>query len=192
MKYSIGIFGSNTGDMNTSLPVADALGRALSKHAESIILITGAFAGIPYQVAKIAADGGTDVWGFSEAPNEARQRELYPGNDLALYGKISYLPPDFQFIDYARACKKYRNVLACATCDAGIIIAGRWGSLNEFTNLLDMQKVIGVLTNSGGIADELPALSRKISKPGQGQIIFDNDPEQLVKRVLATLSAETV
>lgn len=58
----------------------------------------------------------------------------------------------------------YHNVLTTAACDAGIIIAGRWGSMNEFTNLYDMGKVIGVLTGTGGIADELPQLLKKISK----------------------------
>ena len=186
-KYKIGVFGSNTGDMNTTLPEADELGEALGKYAGSAILITGAFAGIPYQVAKIAAAAGVEVWGFSEAVNEAKQKELFPGNDLTIYRRIYYLPADFQFIEYDRACKKYRNVLAIASCDAGVVISGRWGSLNEFTNLIDMQKTAGVLTGTGGIADELPALSRKISKAGQGEAIFDSSPEKLLKNLFSSI-----
>jgi predicted Rossmann-fold nucleotide-binding protein len=187
MKYKIGVFGSNTGDMHTTLPAADELGQTLGEYAESVSLITGAFAGLPYQVAKVAAAAGVEVWGFSEAQEEAGQKKLFPGNDLIIYGRISYLPSDFQFAATARACKKYRNVLATASCDAGIIISGRWGSLNEFTNLLDMQKIVGVLTGTGGIADELPALSQKISKEGQGKIIFESDPQKLLQRLLDAL-----
>lgn len=93
----------------------------LGQYVESVSLITGAFADVPYQVAEIAAAEGMKVWGFSEAQDEAGQRRLVPGNDLAIYHRVSYLP-------------------------------------------LDMQKVVGVLTGTGGIADELPILSRKISK----------------------------
>jgi hypothetical protein len=192
VQYKIGIFGSNTGDMNTTLPQATALGQVLSKYAESVMLITGAFAGIPYQVAKIAAASGVKVWGFSEAVNEAKQKELFPGNDLTIYSRISYLPADFEFVDYDRASKKYRNVLAIANCDAGIVLAGRWGTLNEFTNLVDIQKTVGVLTGTGGVADELLALSRKISKPGQGEALFSDDPQELVDKLFSSLAAKNL
>lgn len=86
---------------------------------------------------------------------------------------------------------KYRNVISTATCDAAIVISGRWGSLNELSNLLDMQKVVGVLTDTGGIADELPELSKKISKEGQGKLIFEPDPQILVEKLLEVLSTRT-
>jgi len=111
--------------MNTTLPQATSLGQGLSKYADSVMLITGAFAGIPYQVAKNAAAGGVKVWGFSEAVDETKQKELFPDNDLGIYHRISYLPADFPFTEYDRASKKYRNVLAIANCDAGIVLAGR-------------------------------------------------------------------
>ena len=62
------------------------------------------------------------------------------------------------------ARKKYRNVSSTANCDAGIIISGRWGTMNEFTNLYDMGKVIGILTETSGVADEIKNLSKKINK----------------------------
>ena len=132
------------------------------------------------------------VWGFSEAVNEAKQKELFPGNDLTIYSRISYLPADFEFVDYDRASKKYRNVLAIANCDAGIVLAGRWGTLNEFTNLVDIQKTVGVLTGTGGVADELLALSRKISKPGQGEALFSDDPQELVDKLFSSLAAKNL
>ena len=92
------------------------------------------------------------------------------------------------FAGNRRICMKYRNVLSTAACDAGIIIAGQWGSLNEFTNLIDMQKVVGVLTGSGGVADELQALTAKIVKEGQGKVLFDSAPRALVKKLLTQLS----
>jgi predicted Rossmann-fold nucleotide-binding protein len=187
MKYKIGIYGSVAGDYEKYMPLAEDIGRLLGKHANSVILITGACPGLPYAAAKSAADQGVEVWGFSSSINEAGQRQEYADDDLSIYSKVVYVPEDFPFAANDRACKKYRNVISTATCDAGIIISGRWGSLNEFTNLIDMQKTVGILAGTGGIADELPLLTQKISKSGQGQVLFESDAGQLVKKLLNVL-----
>jgi glycogen synthase len=53
-----------------------------------------------------------------------------------------------------------------------------------------MQKTIGVLTGTGGVADELPDLAKKINKEGQGEIFFDNNPKSLVEKLLAVLKSQ--
>lgn len=77
-----------------------------------------------------------------------------------------------------------RNVLSTATCDGGIVLSGRYGTLNEFTNLYDMGKVIGVLTGTGGTADLLPNLGKQISKPSKATVFFDNSASALVNQVI--------
>ena len=51
-----------------------------------------------------------------------------------------------------------------------------------------MGKIIGVYTDTGGIAGELENLNKKIYKPGKAKIIFNNDPELLIKKILAELA----
>ncbi len=187
MKYKVGVYGSAAGDYEAFLPIAAKVGQALAEHADSVIVITGACPGLPYAAAKTAAAQGVEVWGFSSSPSEAVQRQEYAADDLSIYAKLVYVPQDFPFADSDQACKKYRNVISTANCDAAIIMSGRWGSLNEFTDLIDMGKTVGVLTGSGGIADELPALSRKISKAGQGELLFDGDAGRLVEKLLSSL-----
>ena len=177
--------------MEEVLPKARELGRALSNYAEQLILVTGGCAGLPYEVASNAAQGGVEIWGFSPSHDRADHTKNNPGEDSSIYSKLVFVPAEFPFADNRRACMKYRNVISTATCDAGIIISGRWGSLNEFTNLLDMQKTVGVLTGTGGIADELPGLAKKISKEGQGKIIFESDPRKLTKAIIQSLATET-
>ena len=80
--------------------------------------------------------------------------------------------------------KKYRNVISTANCDAGIIISGRWGTMNEFTNLHDMGKVIGIFTSTGGIADDIFRLSKKIHKPSKAELIFDDSPKKLIGKII--------
>jgi predicted Rossmann-fold nucleotide-binding protein len=189
-KYRVGVFGSSAGEYEASLPLAEEIGRLLGEQADSVIVITGACPGLPYAAAQAAAAKGAEVWGFSSSLDAAAQKNEYPDDDLSIYSKLIYVPADFPLPGNDRTYKKYRNLISTANCDAAIIISGRWGTLNEFTNLIDMQKTVGVLTGSGGIADEIPALAQRISKAGQGQIIFDADPKQLIKKLLALLAAE--
>jgi predicted Rossmann-fold nucleotide-binding protein len=191
MKYKIGVYGSAAGDYAAFVPIAEKIGSALGKHADSVIIITGACSGLPYAAAKAAASKDTEVWGFSSSLDLLALKAEYPDNDVTFYKKLIYVPSEFSFSDNDLARKKYRNVISTATCDAAIIISGRWGTLNEFTNLVDFGKTVGVLTGTGGIADELPALTRKISKPGQGQILFDADPKVLVDKLLSELKGNS-
>jgi predicted Rossmann-fold nucleotide-binding protein len=188
-KFNIGIFGSGAGEMDGILPKAKELGQILGEHSDQVRLITGACTGIPYAVAKEAAKKGSEVWGFSPKLDLKGQKQFTPNDDIGIYAKIIYIPNDFQYANNDLVCKKYRNVLSTAACDAGIIISGRWGTLNEFTNLIDLQKVVGILTETGGVADQLPHLSQTISKEGQGQFIFDSKPSELVEEILDHLKS---
>ncbi len=186
MKYKIGVFASCAGDLSEVLPQAIDVGRVLGDYADAAIVITGAGNGIPYEIAKEAARHGVEVWGFSDSFDLQHHKQNYPDHDLKIYSKLIYISheavKDTPFDESERARKKYRNVFSTSICDGGIVLSGRWGALNEFTNLVDMQKITGVLTGTGGIADELPALSQKITKEGQGQIIFDDDPIDFLQR----------
>lgn len=186
MKYKIGVFGSAEGDLEKILSRTRVLGKKLAE--ENVIVITGASTGLPYEVAKTAKKYSAEIWGFSQATNLEDQEKLSPGCDSSIYKKLIYIPKNFEFASNNAVCKKYRNVTSTATCDAGIIIAGRWGTLNEFTNLYDMGKIIGVLIGTGGIADELENLNKKISKKSKAKVLFDDSPIELVKKVISELT----
>ena len=188
MKYKLAIYGSAAGDMSKAAPTAHELGKILQGYADQFILITGACPGLPYAVVSEAASSGIEIWGFSAELDMASLQTSAPDDDHTIYSKIIYVPGDLPFVSNDRARKKYRNIVSAVTCDAAIIISGRWGTLNEFTNAIDFQKTVGVLTCTGGIADELVDLSKKISKAGQGALIFDDDPKRLVQRLIASLN----
>ena len=188
MKYKIGVFGSAEGDIQKIFNKARSLGKELGK--QKVIVITGASTGLPYEVAKTAKEHDAQVWGYSQASNFEDQEKLSPGCDSSIYKKLIYIPKNYEFASNNAVCKKYRNVTSTATCDAGIIIAGRWGTMNEFTNLYDMGKVIGVLTDTGGVADELQSLNQKIYKKSKAKVLFNDSPAELVKGVIHELSAK--
>lgn len=185
MKYKIGVFGSAEGDIQKLSSRAQTLGKELGK--QNAIVITGASTGLPYEVAKAAKEHGAEVWGFSQATNLKEQEKLAPDCNSSVYKKLIYIPKNYEFASNNAVCKKYRNVTSTATCDAGIIIAGRWGTLNEFTNLYDMGKIIGVLTGTGGIADELADLNKKINKKSKAEVLFSDYPKKIIQNVIKEL-----
>jgi predicted Rossmann-fold nucleotide-binding protein len=71
--------------------------------------------------------------------------------------------------------------------DAGIIISGGWGSLNEFTTLLYDGKPIGILTGTGGLADELAGWFPKLRKKSASKVLFSDNPEDLVSLLIDEL-----
>jgi len=188
-KYKIGVYGSSAGDIAKIIPLAAEIGRQLGRYSEAVIVITGACSGLPYAAAKAASDLDTEVWGYSSSLDLDALKVEYPDDDVTIYKKLIYVPPEFTFSGRDLIRKKYRNIISTANCDAGILISGRWGTLNEFTNLIDFGKPVGVLTGTGGVADELPGLTKKVSKAGQGKIIFESDPVRLVDRLLKDLKA---
>lgn len=187
MKEKIGIFGSAVYESEEIKTKAQELGLVLADY--DVILITGACTGLPYQVALAAyKKNKTEIWGFSPARNYQEQVSLTPDDDNTIYSRLIYTHANFEFVDNIAAARKYRNVLSTANCDGGIIVSGRMGTFNEFTNLYDMGKVIGVLTETGGIADILPELITKINKPSKAAVIFNSSPQTLIKDVLQEIS----
>lgn len=189
MKFKIGIFGSAEDFDQSLVGKVKELGSLLGKN--KVIVITGATSGFPYIVSYEAFKNGAEIWGYSYEQNIENFKKRMSDHDFSIYTKLLYIPKSFPFAFNVQVSKKYRNVISTANCDAGIIISGRWGTLNEFTNLYDMGKVIGVLTGTGGIADELPKLSKKINKKSNAKILFSGSPKKLIQNVIKTLKKRT-
>lgn len=197
MKYKIGIFGSAVDDNKKALAVAKDLGKELSKY-KNIILITGASTGLPYMIASTAQKLGSKVWGFTPETSLKMHKDAFPDNDSSIFTRLFYVPKYYKKLFFINenlifksdklARQNYRNVISTVNCDAAIIISGRWGTLNEFVNLYDTGKVIGILTGTGGIADELESLVKKIPKKTNAIVYFDNSPKKLISKILKSLN----
>lgn len=185
-KYKIGVYGSAILENDDILKRAKNLGRELGKY--DLTLITGAGRGLPYQVVSQAKkeNSGIEILGYPPALN-LKELKKYTGDDLSIYTKLFYVPLSFPLAANIGANRQYRNVISTTNCDAGIIISGRWGTLNEFINLYQTGKIIGILTGTGGIADELPRLMKKITKESESKVVFNDDPKELVKEVIEEL-----
>ena len=182
MKYKFVVSGA----ADTSFCSANAdelafqLGQEIVK--QNGILITGATTGIPHSAARGAkAAGGISV-GISPAATYAAHIKSYR------------LPIEhFDFIIYTGFDYSGRNLILTKSADAVIIGCGGFGTMNEFTIALEDNKPIGILTGTGGAADEVSHLIEKINDPhhhGRGRLVYSSEPKELVTKLVAMIEAD--
>lgn len=154
------------------------LGQEVIRH--NGVLVTGATTGAPYWAAIGAKDAGGFVIGVSPAASELEHVKKYK------------LPIDYHdVIIYTGFGYSGRNLLLTRSSDAVLITCGRMGTLNEFTIAFEDAKPIGVLTETGGMADELKDILEK-ARRGGANVVFDSDPRALIEKVMALVKKEKV
>lgn len=142
------------------------------------VLVTGATTGAPYWAAIGAKEAGGFVIGLSPASSEIEHVKKYK------------LPIDYHdVIIYTGFGYSGRNLLLTRSSDAVLLTCGRIGTLNEFTIAFEDDKPIGILTKTGGMADELEDILEKAHR-GRGKVIFDSDPQRLVDKILKMVKKE--
>jgi uncharacterized protein (TIGR00725 family) len=174
LRYSICVSGAAAGKtVKNSSKLAERVGAAFAK--EGHILTTGATVGLPYYAAYGAKkENGTSI-GFS------------PASSLREHLRKYRLPHDvFDFINFTGLNYVGRDLYLVQSSDAVITVGGRFGSLHEFTSALEARKPCGVLLGSGGTADLIPSLM-ELDPSYSDMVIYDNDPEKLVQRMVELL-----
>jgi len=179
-KPVVGVMGASENDALTESEkarvkeLAEGLGAALAKYG--CILITGATTGLPDLVAKACRSHGGFTLGISPAGSRKAHVERYrlpeDGADVIVFTGFGY---------------KGRNVINVRSADIVVIFGGATGTLNEFTIAYDEGKIIGVLEGSGGVADHLREIIEFCKKPARGVLVFDKEPETLIKKCLSAL-----
>jgi uncharacterized protein (TIGR00725 family) len=180
-KPVVGVMGASENDALSETEkarlreLAERLGNALAQRG--CILVTGATTGLPDLVAKAFRKCGGFALGISPAQDRREHLDRYglpeDGSDLIVYTGFGY---------------KGRNVINVRSADVVIIFGGATGTLNEFTIAYDEGKIIGIVEGSGGVADHMKEILRFCKKPTRGRVVFDKDPEKLVKTCLEALS----
>jgi uncharacterized protein (TIGR00725 family) len=156
----------------------NALELATEVGREIAVIMTGATSGIPFWAAKGAKEAGGISIGLSPAVSELAHVKTYR------------LPTDyFDLIIYTGFDYAGRNLLLTRSSDAVITICGRMGSLNEFTVAFEDRKPQGVLEGSGGTADSIKEIVKKMHR-GPGKIVYEKEPKKLVRAVIKMIEKE--
>ncbi len=151
------------------------IGKEIAKN--DILLLTGAGTGYPYEAVKGASSVNGRVFGISPAKDEKEHIEKY-----------KFPTEGFAKIEFTNLGIPGRNFPLVKEADAIIIVSGQIGSLNEFTIAFVDNKVIGILTDSGGITEIIEEVADICNKRGEKEnIVYSSDPKELVSLVLTKL-----
>lgn len=175
---AIGVMGSSGGPMPPEVRVRSfQLGEAIAR--AGCTLVTGACPGLPYDCARGAqAAGGLSV-GISPALSRSEHVKRYSS------------PVDaYDVIIYTGSGLMGREVHNIHSSDIIMIVGGRSGTLGEFSIAFDEGKLIGVLQGTGGIADALPDIVPQLGKRTGAVLIYDPDPDKLVRRCIEEYRTE--
>lgn len=166
MKIKIGVMASAEAEVAAQLnPLLEELGAEIAQR--DCLLLTGATTGVPDAVSREARRHSCFTIGISPAHNTDEHAAVY---GLPVDGCDALIFTGFGL--------KGRNVVLVRSCDIVIVIAGAMGTLNEFTIAVDEGKVVGVMSGTGGIADEIERMLPQVSRPEK--VMIEAQPAKLL------------
>lgn len=152
-----------------AMKLAYKLGEAIARNG--CIITTGATTGFPAWSAAGAKKASGFSIGFSPAANKEEHLAVYK------------LPvDDMDIITYTGFGFPGRDMLLVRSSEAVIFGCGRIGTIHEFTIAFEDGKPIGILEGSW-MTDEVIHTIIKNGNRNADQVVFDNDPERLVKKI---------
>jgi len=174
----VGVMGSAGGKMDADiLERCKELGRAIAD--EGCAILTGGCPGLPHSAVLGCKQRGGMTIGVS--PALSIQEHVYR------YGS----PTDnIDVMIFTGAGLMGREIIGVRSCDIVIIVGGRSGTLGEFSIAYDEGRIIGVLTETGGVADHVESILPVIHKATGSRVFFDKDPRVLVQRCVASFKAD--
>jgi uncharacterized protein (TIGR00725 family) len=172
MKVQIGVMGSAGGPIaDAELALARRIGRRIAERGCTIV--TGACPGLPHA----AVLGADEIGGISLGISPALSREEH----VNIYASPWQPYTAMVFTGSGLMGRETHNI---HSSDLVIFVGGRSGTLGEFCIAYDEGKLIGVLTNSGGISNEFERIAKLVQKETGSILIADDAPEALVDRCL--------
>jgi uncharacterized protein (TIGR00725 family) len=159
-----------------ALEKAKALGRIIAE--KDAVLVTGATTGFPLWAAMGCKEAGGISLGLSPAGSEQEHAEVY-GLPLEYLDLIIYTGFGFSG----------RNLLLTRSSDAVICGCGRIGTINEFTVAYEDGKPLGVLEGEWETDEVIHEMIDKSHRKNE-KLIFDEDPESIIVRLLKMVEEE--
>ena len=168
-RVALGVMGTADGSiLESTRAVVRRLGRGVARRGW--VLVTGACPGIPHEAVLGARQEGGTVVGISPALNFEehllKYRSPFSGYDAIIYTGSGLMGREIENI---------------RSCDMVVFAGGRSGTLGEFAIAYDEAKLIGVLTETGGIADHIREIVGFMQKETGARVIYEKDPDELLE-----------
>lgn len=156
------------------------LGRTIAKRG--CCLLTGACPGLPHEVVLGAREAGGHTIGISPAVSLQEHVEVY-GSPYEEYDILIFTGLGFMG----------RELVNIRSSDLVVVAGGRSGTLGEFAIAYEEGKLIGVLTETGGITATLPGIVESLSaaKSTGAEVLYEAKPERLVDSLLERYLSES-
>lgn len=158
--------------------VAKEIGRQIAR--QGAVMVSGATTGFPYWSAAGCKEACGISFGFSPAASAREHAEVYR------------LPLEYMdMITYTGFGYNGRDLMFVRSCDGIIIGPGRIGTFHEFAIAYEDQKPLGILIgDQEWQTDTIIKTIIEYSHRPNKNVIFDNDPERLVTRLLALIKED--
>jgi uncharacterized protein (TIGR00725 family) len=180
MKIQIGVMGSAGGRITADqLELAHLLGRRIAER--DCTIVTGACPGLPHAAVLGAHEAGGVSLGVSPALSREEHVNVY-GSPLQPYTTLV-------FTGSGLMGRETHNI---HSSDFVLFIGGRSGTLGEFCIAYDEGKLIGIVTNSGGISNEFERIAGLVQKETGSVIVANDDPAKLVDLCLERYRREQI
>src|SRR5574338_939933 len=173
-QIRIGVMGSAAAEFESRVAQAcRRLGRAIA--AQGCYLLTGACPGLPHEAVLGAKEARGHVVGISPAPNLKEHVQAfnspYAEYDVLIYTGLGLMG---------------RELINIRSSDIVVVTGGRCGTLGEFAIAYEEAKLIGVLTNTGGITAVVSDIEKSLGKSTGAAVIYHADPAALVRQLLTS------
>ncbi len=172
-RMAVGVMGSAGGPLVPEVRErVRALGRLVGERGH--VLVTGAAPGLPQDAVLGACESGGVVVGISPALNLEEHVRRYHSPTRG-----------YDTLVFTGSGLMGREIENIRTCDIVIFAAGRSGTLGEFAIAYDEGKVIGVLKDTGGVADHIDEILNAVGKDTGAVVITHHDPVTLLDELEA-------
>jgi predicted Rossmann-fold nucleotide-binding protein len=149
------------------------------------VTLTGACPGFPHDVLRAAKKAGGFTVGISG--HRDLKSHVAHGAPTDSFDAIQFTSLPFVHRGQTRPNYMGREIDNIERSHALIFVGGRSGTLGEFAIAYEEGRPIGVLSGSGGVADEVKRLVKvmtKEGKPPRAPVIYDSNPRRLVRRLI--------
>lgn len=152
-------------------------------------LVTGGCYGIPYEAVKGAYETEGRIIGFS--PTYSLEQHILEKNPSNKFSELIFLKSEQKSLinsistTYSQKNEflnreTQRDSLLVNYIDAGIVIRGGIGTNAEYSLMLRFGKIIGVVLNTGGIADSIVNLNERLKNGTAKNHLFLNTSKKKI------------